>query len=124
MLVGKLSGTEGELVDVFAGTVSRTVIGASGALASLSFVAVKALALARLTVAKSNTNLRVINPRELEGADSVGAITSVKGHTKTPIVITNTEATVTFTMTTARVVAASGGASEKGKRESSSKFHF
>merc|ERR1719183_1321853 len=46
VLVGKLRSAKGEVIDVLAGTVPRAVIGARSALASLSFVAVKALALA------------------------------------------------------------------------------
>lgn len=122
VLVGELSSAEGKLIDVFAGTVSRAVIGARRALAALAFVALEALTLARFTVAKTLAStlgvsvtsvvsncgvhnlLRVVHPRELEGADSVRAITGVMGHTETPVVITDTEPTVAFTMTTARVV--------------------
>mmetsp|Transcript_19579 Transcript_19579/g.32952 ORF Transcript_19579/g.32952 Transcript_19579/m.32952 type:complete len:377 (-) Transcript_19579:22-1152(-) len=140
VLVGELSGTKGELVNVLAGPVAGAVIGASSALATLSFVTLKALALARLTVAKTlagalsvsvasvvgglgHASLGVVNPRELEGADSVGAITSVEGHAQTPIVVAHAKATVAFTMTTARVVTASRNRGHKSKEESSGKFH-
>jgi hypothetical protein len=53
VLVRELSGTEGELIDVLASTMTRAIIGARGALASLSFVAIKALAFTRFTVAKT-----------------------------------------------------------------------
>jgi hypothetical protein len=98
VLVRELSGTKSKLIDVLASSMSGAVIRARGALASLSFVTVEAFTLARITVAKTltgtlsisvasvvstlgNTNLRVINPRKFEWADSVRAITSVKSHT-------------------------------------------
>jgi hypothetical protein len=121
--------------------MARAIIGASSALASLALVPIEALTLARLAVAKSLagalsvsvtsvvvvlgvSNLRVVHPGQLEGADSVGAITSVVSHTQTPVVVANAEAAVAFTVTTARVVAASRSTSDEGKRESSGEFHF
>jgi len=109
VLVRELSGTEGKLVDHFAGSMSGAVIRARGALASLAFVALKALTLARLTVAKTlasalrvsvasivvglrDAYLRVVHPRDLVRADSLGAITGVMRHTNTPIVIADTSA--------------------------------
>jgi hypothetical protein len=138
VLVGELGGAEGELVDVFAGAVSGAVIGARSALAALAFVAVKALALARVAVAKSLAStlgvsvasvvvvlsLGVVHPGDLEGADSVGAITGVVGHTQAPVVVTDTEAAFTLTVTTARVVTARRRTCDQSKRESSREFHF
>jgi hypothetical protein len=124
VLVREFSGTEGKLVEVFASTMTRAIIGARGTLAPLSFVSIKALTFTRFTVAKTlastfgisvtsvisrfrETKLRVVNPGELKGADSVGAVTSITSHTQSPVIITKTETTVAVTMTTARVVASS-----------------
>jgi hypothetical protein len=140
VLIRKLGGTEGKLVDVFASSMAGAIIGARSALAALSFVTVKAFAFTTVAVAKtlagtlsismtsvigglSYANLGVVNPRKLKRANSVRAITGVEGHTQAPVIVANTEATVTFTMTTARVVASRRHGRHERKDKSSRKFH-
>jgi hypothetical protein len=140
VLIGKLSGTKGKLVDVLASTMTRAVIGARSTLASLSFVTIEALALTGLTVAKSlastlsvsvtsiivglgSANIGAVNPGELEGADSVRAITGIMGHTQSPVVVTDAKSTVTFSVTTARVVTSGRHSRHKSKEKSSRKLH-
>jgi hypothetical protein len=140
VLVRELSGTKGELVDVLASTMPRAVIGARSTLAALSFITLKTFAFTSFTVAKTLTSafsismtsvvgslgeskLGVVNPGELKGANSVGAITSITSHTQTPVIIAQTESAVTITMTTARIITSSRCTSNERKIKSSSKLH-
>jgi hypothetical protein len=132
VLMRKLSSTKGELIDVLTGSMTRAIIGARSALASLTFVTIKALALTGLTVAKSlastfsvsvtsiivglgSAYIGAVNPGELEGADSVGTITGIMGHTQAPVIVTDAKSTVAFSMTTARVVTSGRCTSNQGK---------
>jgi hypothetical protein len=68
VLVGELSGTKGQLIHVFASSMSRTVIGARSALASLTFVPVEAFTFASLTVAKTLAGALSISVASIVGS--------------------------------------------------------
>jgi hypothetical protein len=116
--------------------VTRAVVGAGSALASLALVAGEALAVASLSVAKTSTGtlgvlvaitvlIRGINPGYLERANAIRAITAIVGKTKAPVVKAIADTIkLAGTVTRASVVATSLGSGNKRNQNTSSKEHY
>jgi hypothetical protein len=80
--------SEGNVFNILAGTVSRTLTGALSALTSLATITLKALTLSNVTVTNSLTSTlrilvelstggRCVNPGKLKGTNTLGTITRV-----------------------------------------------
>jgi hypothetical protein len=87
-----------KVLDILASAMSRAIIGAGAALASLAFIAVEASALTRVTLADTTTStlhilvevsidIREVNPCDLIGADSLRAVRGVVAETHAPVVV-------------------------------------
>jgi hypothetical protein len=97
--------------------MTRALIGASGTLASLTFVTREANTSTRIAIANTlrgtlsvlvmNTlNIRGINPGKFIRANALGTITRVMRQTQTPVIVTLTNTVSTAsTVTGARVIA-------------------
>jgi len=86
------------ILNVFASSVSRAVVGAGGSLAGFSSVAIKAIAFATLSIAKTSSGALTIlvehtkliwriHPSNLERANSVGAISRLAAKSDPPVII-------------------------------------
>jgi hypothetical protein len=128
-------GSVVKVFDVLAGTVAGAVVGAGSALAALTLVAIEALALTRVTSADTSARaLQVlvevavdiggINPRDLVGAHSLRAISTVVRKTNTPVVVAGAHIIdVAGTVTRAVVVASSVGRHQEGSKNSNREKH-
>jgi hypothetical protein len=131
--IGAVEGAVGKAkgLDVLAGSVAGAIIGAGSSLASLAFVSLEALAFTGTTVADTLVGalgvlveftipVRGVHPSELEGADTVRAITSVKIIAHTPVIVAEAESAFADAVSAAAVVAGGGGIGREGEGNSSS----
>lgn len=114
------------VLDVLASTMSRALVGAGGAVASLALVALEALTQARAAVAntaagalsvavKLSSLVGRVNPSQLKRADAVRAISRLHGNAHTPVVIAVAHIVhCAQTMAAAAVVAISTDGGSKG----------
>ena len=129
-------GTEGHVLDVFAGSVATAIIGAGGTGTALTLVTIEALAFACSTIAKTSAgalsvlvelSLLVggINPGKLERAHALRAITRVVGLAHTPVVVASTDIiSITGSVARAVVITCSmDGNGQNGQQSQSYNLH-
>jgi len=118
-----------EFLDVFAGTVARAALGASGTTAAFSFVAIKAFAFARLAVADALVAtfgvvvslvgaIGSISPSEGRGASAFGAVGSL------PVLVAGALGLGTADAVARAGVGARGSHGGEGGEEEGSELHL
>jgi hypothetical protein len=119
-----LGGTsEWKVLNVLATSVTRAVVGTSSTGTSLTFISREALTFTRITITDATVGalsvlvvvskfIRCINPSELERADTLRAITRVKTHTHTPVIITGTDTVLKTISVTGTIIIATASKSD------------
>jgi hypothetical protein len=105
-----------EVLNVGAASVTGAIVGANSSSASLALIAREALTLTTLTVANTTSRalsilvmttnfVRSIDPSDIEGADALGAISTVVREAEAPVVVASADTALTAgTVTRAGVV--------------------
>jgi len=94
--------TVGQVLKILASAMTRAIIGASGTLASLSFIAIKAGTFTSVTLADASpctfqilvevaVHIRSVNPGNFIRAHSLRAVSTVMGQPYTPVIIANAD---------------------------------
>jgi len=116
--------------------VAGAVIGAGRSLAALAFIAIKAGALPRAAVADTSASalevlveatlvVGAVNPRDLEGADALGAIARVVAEAHAPVVVALADVVGgAIAVARALVVASSGDGANEGNNQKNSVDHL
>jgi len=127
-LVIRPVGSKHQILNVFASSVTRAIIGASEASTGFAFIAVKAVAFSSGTITHTLSSafrilvvasrfIRSINPSNFVGANTIGAITTVMGQTNAPVIITVADLiSHAVTMATALIIATSVDSGNQNKK--------